>query len=600
MISHPRTEPARILADATVDPAQAMNRWILEALDHVASVGIAQMGAEEEAPTALFAHAGAVLFRIAPLTRAAFFLLDPVSADFPMAWCEPAADRGSLAAELEHQIGDGVFAWALQRNHPVIVPAGTAAGSAMLHVLATRSGQIGMFMGLMGERHPFIPDGCQKLVSIVLTSCAWHVRSEQLRAELRRINRGLEVAIEERTAELRQARDAAFRASQAKTEFLANMSHEIRTPMNAVLGTTAMLLESGLTEEQQSLAKVIDRSGRDLLLIINDVLDFSKLEAGKLRVETIPFDLHDTVRGVVDLLRAKAEARQVRLGLKIADDVPVMVVGDPARLRQILTNLLDNALKFTEHGYVLGHVSALSGDLVSFVIRDSGIGIPAEKLATIFEKFTQADTSTTRKFGGTGLGLAICRQLVEMMGGAIGVESRLGEGARFWFTARLGTADPTVPEVEKKPAPMPPVLRGRVLLVEDNAVNREVALAALASLGCTVEVAEDGLAAVSRAAREQYDVILMDCEMPGLDGYEAARAIRAREATSVTTRTGRVPIVALTASALATDRERALRAGMDEHLSKPFTREDLGRNLARWLAPLPSAASTGSSRPDAR
>ncbi len=572
--------------DPANETARAMNRWLLEALDHVASVGIAQLGTEEESENALLGNVGSVLFRICPFEAGAFFMLDSASADFPMAWCSPSNKRSTVEAELDRLIGDGVFAWALQRNHPILIPASTSAGSAMLHVLATRSGPVGMFLGVMAERAPFIPDGCQKLVSIVLTSCASHVRSEQLRAELRSINRGLEAAIEVRTAELRHARDTAFQASQAKSEFLANMSHEIRTPMNAVLGTTAMLLESQLDEDQLGLARIIERSGRDLLTIINDILDFSKLEAGKLRIERIPFDLPDTVQGVVAMLTPKAEAKGVRLGLKIADEVPQHIEGDPGRLRQVLTNLADNALKFTEHGFVLIHLSVTSspqGSQLTLAVRDSGIGIAVDKLNTMFEKFTQADTSTTRRFGGTGLGLAICRQLVELMGGHLTAESVVGAGSTFTVTMPL-TLQTQVAKTEPARVTATDRLTGRVLLAEDYPANQRIARWMLEKMGLRVEIVADGRQALERLAAESFDLVLMDCQMPEMDGYDATRAIRAAEGAPYQ----RIPIVAMTAAALPADRERCLAVGMDDYVSKPVQQTDLAQTMRRWLATAPA------------
>ena len=574
--------------DQAAQAARTMNRWLLDALDHVASVGIAQPGAQEVATTTdLLAQAGAALFRIAPITGGAFFLLDPEVADFPLAWCQPAARQDEFRAEVEAQIRDGVFAWALQNNHPVVVPAATHPGGAMLHALATRNGPLGLFLGTLAERAPFIPDGCQKLISIVMTSCATNLRSEGLRAELKGINRGLEASIEQRTTELRQARDTAFRAAQVKSEFLANMSHEIRTPMNAVLGTVAMLLDSNLAGDQRGLAETIASSGRDLLTIINDILDFSKLEAGKLRVESIPFDPKETVTSVTSLLAAKAEAKGIKLRTGFGEGIAPQVLGDPGRLRQVLTNLIDNAIKFTEQGFVMVHVTREPGppdvQPITFTIKDSGIGIAREKVASIFEKFTQADASTTRKYGGTGLGLTICRQLTELMGGSIVATSEPGAGSTFTVRIPFRTAEPVATPETPRPAG-PTRLHGRILLAEDYPANQRIARWMLERLGCDVTIAADGREALARLAAEPFDLVLMDCQMPEMDGYDATRAIRSSGAAY-----GTIPIVAMTAAALSTDRDRCFAVGMNDYISKPVQPEDLAGVLARWLPAAPTA-----------
>jgi signal transduction histidine kinase len=572
----------RTADDPAVEAARTMNRWLLDALDQVSTVGILRPGdGGATSRVEILEQVGTALARICPLEGSAFFLLDGAATDFPLSWCDPSERAADFSREIDAQIGKGIFAWALQSSHPVLVPSATLPGSSLLHALATRSGPIGLYLGLIPERAPYIPDGCQKLVSIVLTSCAANLRSEELRAELVRINKGLEAAIEERTAELRQARDTAFRAAQVKSEFLANMSHEIRTPMNAVLGTAAMLLDADLGPEQRSLAETIERSGRDLLAIINDILDFSKLEAGKLRVESIPFDLAATVEGVVALLTAKAETKGIRLRLRISDGTPAEVLGDPGRLRQVLTNLIDNALKFTPEGYVMVQVGPEPGPPgvtpVAFAIRDSGIGIPPEQLATIFEKFTQADTSTTRRFGGTGLGLTICRQLTELMGGSIAVTSEPGKGSTFTvlvpFQAPENAAAPIV-----APTAVPATLTGRVLLAEDYPANQKIARWMLERLGLVVEISPDGKEALAALERSQFDLVLMDCQMPEMDGYDATQAIRTSGASY-----HQIPIIAMTAAALASDRERCLASGMNDYISKPVQPDELARVLATWL-----------------
>jgi signal transduction histidine kinase len=390
---------------------------------------------------------------------------------------------------------------------------------------------------------------------------------------------------------VRAARMEADRANRAKTEFLATMSHEIRTPMNGVLGLTNLLLETSLTADQRDMGVSIHSSAEALMGILNDILDYSKIESGGLTLEAVPFDPMALTRKVVDGFGGVAAEKGLELTVTGDAELPATVTGDPGRVRQILANLVGNAIKFTERGYVRVRWSVVSRDasavgLIAYV-EDSGVGIPAEKQELIFDRFRQADPSTTRRFGGTGLGLAISRLLVQAMGGEIGVESGEGKGSVFWFSLLLpvgpGSARP-----EPAPLPLRPLDFERapvVLVVEDNAVNRKVAERTLERLGCVVVMAGNGVEALERMAGARFDLVFMDCLMPEMDGYEATREIRRREAGAP-----RTPVIAMTASVLEEERYKCMESGMDDFLSKPWRPEQLRGMISRWyggtLAPL--------------
>jgi PAS domain S-box-containing protein len=372
--------------------------------------------------------------------------------------------------------------------------------------------------------------------------------------------------------ELVRAREEAEALSRAKGAFLANMSHEIRTPMNGVMGVAQLLERTEMSDRQREYVRAIRASAESLLVILNDVLDLSKIEAGKLSIELQPCDVRALLNDMAQLYRPIAVAQGIEFFVEAEGELPPILT-DPARLRQVITNLVGNALKFTPHGSV--HLGARYEDgAIHLWVRDTGIGIPADRQAIIFDSFTQADVSTSRVYGGTGLGLTISRQLVEMMGGSLGLRSVVGEGSEFWLDlpAEISRqSDLPNSAWEEGTAP----LSGRILLAEDNEVNVLVAQDALEEMGLTVDVASDGRQAVAMALAQRYDAILMDLHMPHMDGADATRAIRSAGQ--------RVPILAMTAAARAEDREACLKAGMDGYVTKPFDIQQVRRLLAGVL-----------------
>jgi PAS domain S-box-containing protein len=392
--------------------------------------------------------------------------------------------------------------------------------------------------------------------------------------------------------EVLSARAAAEATDRIKSQFLANMSHELRTPLNGILGMTKLALETDVVSEQRDYMSLVDASAESLLTVINDILDFSKIEAGKLDFEAIEFDIRENIEADLKALKIRAREKHIELSWQVGPEVPKLLTGDPGRLRQIIVNLVGNAIKFTDRGGVTVDVQKEPAEpgsaLLHFSVTDSGIGIAKDKQSTIFDAFAQADGSTARRYGGSGLGLTISRRLVEMFSGRLWLDSALEAGSTFHFTARFG-----VPSAEKRRLPSPvihdstrePARKLRILLAEDNRVNQMIVVRLMQKRGHTVEVASNGREALEKFKLSDFDLLLMDVQMPELDGLETTAAIREIEKSEA----GHIPIIAMTAHAMKGDRERCLAAGMDGYISKPFQIDELLKEIESLPQPISSA-----------
>ncbi len=441
---------------------------------------------------------------------------------------------------------------------------------------------------LLFMKKPF--DGTALKQTALTLTTKWQLQQEAIR-----YTENLEKEVDERTRQLnnlvkdfKKMKEKAEKASAAKSEFLANMSHEIRTPMNGVIGMNEMLLDSDLTNEQRELSEMVKSSAESLMQIINDILDLSKIESGKLQMEEIPLDLKHIVKSVTQILSLSARDKDVEVNYNIEEDVPTSLIGDPTRIRQILLNYGSNAVKFTDEGEININIDLIGEDpeedevAIRLSVSDTGIGISEDKQEVLFRPFSQADSSTTRKFGGTGLGLAICKKLSNLMDGKVGVDSKPGEGSTFWATLTLHKTDEEQEEssadfadTDEKLGESEKLGQLKILVAEDNQINQVVSRKMLEKEGFSVTIVENGREAVKAVEEGDYDMVFMDVHMPEMDGYEASSAIRELEEV-----TGdHIPIFALTASAMQGDKQSCLNAGMDGYLSKPIKKEELLKSL---------------------
>jgi two-component system, sensor histidine kinase and response regulator len=591
---------------ARIDHLEENRRYIQNSLEMALWLSDFHKHLGKDSDHRLLLHEATQKFeKIIPMQACAIYLVDERTSEFKPALCEPHTCYDLVATQVEFMIEEGLFAWAMRERRGIFTTSSDHVHNFLVHIIANHSRVQGMFIGLLQPGHVSVPDTSLILLSITLLNLANVMESMQLYQWVKNQNVILEEKVVERTLKLDRSRQEleqaminlekmareADAANKAKSRFLANMSHEIRTPVNGIIGCAELMLKSDDPEYSRSLARISLNESEHLLHLINNVLDYSKIEAGKIDLEKKNFDLEELLHSVLDGLKIQAQNKGLELSLKITGNPGLAVVGDVLRLRQVLINLVNNAIKFTHQGSVtlaLAYVgrSDPESETLKFSVIDTGIGIPENRQEAIFKRFTQVDQSTTRRYGGTGLGTAIAYQLVTLMGGELEVDSVPGNGTTFSFSITLPLTDPpsAIPAAgqagsdEEMERPGANGLPARILLAEDTPVNQLVVRSHLEHQGFDVIVADNGRAAVEACRLQEFDLVLMDIQMPEMDGIEAAKCILAELPAGK-----RIPIVALTADADAQTRATCEAAGMEAVLTKPIRREALLKEVIEIL-----------------
>jgi len=573
-----------------VEFLEGISRWVNYALEvgtglNDSSIRIGTEGEEEN----IFREMVFALNKLYDFDRMAIYLVDEHDHDFKIKICDPSDSEDVLKRELDYHVEKGNFSWALTQLRSCLVPRSDGDGTVVLHALSTRSRVRGMFLGMLPNDVSDIPDLYMNFLSMLLLNISNAIESKELYRYVNDQNRNLEKKVVKRTAELEDARQQAERANTAKSSFLANMSHEIRTPLASVIGYAEWLIEGEISEQErdEAVASIL-RTGKHVLAVINDILDLSKIESDKLTIEVLDVPMFSLLAEIERLMTLHAQEKHLSFDLEYVFPLPYSIKTDPTRLKQVLINLCSNAIKFTQTGSVLLRIACCQErSTIEFSIIDTGIGISIDKFEMLFDSFTQADESTTRKFGGTGLGLNISRRLARMLGGDIFVESTLGKGSTF--TASISTDANSFEYMAKmiEDVDRPPLqkadgksnreanLSGRVLLAEDNPDNQRLIEHYLKRLGVELTIVDNGSQAVEIVLQEDFDLILMDMQMPEMDGPTATSMLRQIGCP--------IPVVALTANAGSDDRSRCFDAGCDDFLCKPIEKQLFYSVVSRYL-----------------